>query len=138
MGRTARTTLRSAPLCAEFGRDYATYLFGAEAVASLPLFTRGDKKGQPKGWINWLRTTEAGYHPNAGRAVAADTTVRVWITEHQGAPESSAMFGFWHGRTQNLAGSMSVLGDEGRERRARDVANAAADRAALLAQVEGC
>jgi hypothetical protein len=40
---------KSADLATEFGLDWATKLFGAEAIASLPVRTSGKNKGKPKG-----------------------------------------------------------------------------------------
>lgn len=116
--RYAATIGRSASLSTEFGLEYATHLFGEEAVASLPVLQRGPNKGKPKGYVIWLKTTEAGYHPNAGTGVAAGTVVRAWIGEGPYSPEQSALRGTWLGRTQELCGSRSVLGPQYREREA--------------------
>src|SRR3954463_13026407 len=111
-GRTtyAQTTTKSADLASEFGLAYATRLFGAEAVASLPVRKAGKNKGQPKGWICWKKTTSAGYSPYVSGGVAAGVVVRAWIGEFQMSTEDMAMTGTWLGRVQSLCGSRCYLG----------------------------
>lgn len=126
MARSARTTLRSADLASEFGIQYATKLFGEDAIASLPLRQAGKNKGKPKGFLIWLRTDEAGWHINAGEAVPSGTTVRAWIGAGPLSSESDALRGHWLGRVQGLCGSRVYLGAAARE---RFEAEAARDRA---------
>jgi hypothetical protein len=132
--RQAQTTHRSAPLSGEFGLGYATRLFGEEAIASLPVITRGPNKGKPRGYVCWLRTTEAGYHVNAGRGVSADTTVRAWIGEGQYTDQDNAVRGMWLGRIQNICGSMDLLTPAYRARHAEEEARDKAEREAERAE----
>jgi hypothetical protein len=131
----AATVENRAALSTEFGRNYATWLFGEEAIASLPLITRGPNKGQPKGYVIWRRTTEAGYHVNAGGGVGKDVTVRAWIGEHMHSSESQPMLGQWLGREQGLCGSLGVLGPKARERDAQERARDAAEREQRYAEL---
>lgn len=121
----ARTILNTAPLATEFGREYATWLFGEEIFASLPVYTRGPNKGLPKGHVIWLRTTTRGYHPCAG-PVREDTTVRAWLGESPYTPEGSASRAQWLGRVQAVCASRDYLGPENRARRLAEIAAEAA------------
>lgn len=114
--REARTIHRFAALKDEFGLSYATKLFGEETIASLPVISRGPNKGKPKGYVIWLRTAEAGYHPNAGGGIGADTTVRAWLGDGQYTPQDNAIRALWLGRIQSVCGSMSLLGEANRKR----------------------
>jgi hypothetical protein len=135
----AQTVIKSAALSTEFGLSYATRLFGEEAIASLPLLKSGPNKGKPKGHIIWKRTTTAGYCVYVGGGVGPDQTVRAWIGEFSGTMESGAMRGKWMGRIQDLCGSRCVLGQEARERWAREEAARKAqweeEKAEILAQM---
>jgi hypothetical protein len=102
MPRTAATERRTADLATDFGLATATRWFGEEAIASLPVRANGKNKGKPKGVLVWLRTTEAGYHPNAGGGVGPDTVVRAWIGGSGWASEGEALTGRWLGRDQTL------------------------------------
>jgi hypothetical protein len=129
--KQAATEFKSAPIAGEFGRSRAIWLFGEDTVASLPLYVRGPKKGQPKGFICWNKTTEAGYHVNMGGGVAAGVTVRAWIALTESMDEKAATTGIWMGRSQTLCGSHSTLGPE---RRALAAAEVARDRAEFEAE----
>jgi hypothetical protein len=118
----AQTVIKSAALSTDFGLDYATRLFGEEAIASLPLLKSGPNKGKPKGHIMWRRTTTAGYCEYVGGGVGPNVTVRAWIGEFAGGMESGAMQGLWLGRVQSLCGSRALLGQEARDRAAREQA----------------
>lgn len=133
--REARTIHRFAALKDEFGLSYATRLFGEETIASLPVITRGPNKGKPKGYIVWLRTTEAGYHPNAGGGVKADTTVRAWLGDGPYTPQENAIRAMWLGRIQNVCGSMSLLGEENRKRWMEQEERARAEERAEMAEL---
>jgi hypothetical protein len=116
MPRFAPTVLRSADLSSPFGYDLAVRWFGQEAVDSLPVRASGKNKGSPKGFVLWLSTTAAGYHPNAGCAVGANTTVRAWIGTSAYTPEAQAVRGKWLGREQSICGSRDLLGADNRAR----------------------
>lgn len=117
---TAKTEDRYAPLASDFGLDYATRLFGTEALADLPRYQRGQNAGKLKGYLRWRRTLTAGYHVNAGGGVRAGQTVRAWITAGPYGGESDALTGRWLGRVQSLCGSAIYLGEEGRARAAAE------------------
>lgn len=131
----ARTTHRSAPLASEFGLSYATRLFGEETIASLPVLTRGPNKGKPRGYVLWLRTVSAGYHPNVGGGVGEGVTVRAWLGEGAFTPERDAIRATWLGRVQNVCGSMCVLGPANREKILAEHAAEAADRARVIEEL---
>lgn len=131
MARNAPTTHRTARLSEDFGRQLAERWFGAEAIASLPVLKAGPHKGQPKGTLNWLTTTAAGYHVNAGGGVAAGTVVRAWVGEGM-SDERNALSGMWMGRVQNLCGSKALLNEEARQRDAAERARDAAELQAAL------
>ncbi len=111
----AQTEIKSASLAEKFGYDYAVWLFGEEAIASLPVLKAGKNKGKPKGFVLWKRTTTAGYHVNAGQGVSAGTTIRAWIGVGPYSGENDALQGKWLGRVQSVCGSMHLLGPKGRE-----------------------
>lgn len=123
MARTthAQTEQKSADLATPFGLDYATRLFGAAAIASLPVRTVGKNKGAPKGHVVWLKTTTPGYSAYMSGGVAAGVVVRAWIAPSSIGGQESALSGHWCGRTQTLCGSRATLGEEGRQRHLRDL-----------------
>lgn len=129
MARTTYATYdrKSADLASEFGREYAERLFGAEAIASLPVRKSGKNKGAPKGHVCWLKTRTAGYSPYMDGGVGVGVVVRAWIGEGPLSNEGDAMRGQWLGRIQNLCGSRCYLGPEAREREAARQAKEAAD-----------
>jgi len=57
----ARFVVRNAWMSQEFGVSYATKLFGAEAVASLPRISRGKRKGLIKGILVWKKCDVGGW-----------------------------------------------------------------------------
>ena len=105
---------RTARLTEAFGLEYATRLFGEEAVASLPLLKAGKHKGKAKGWLIWRKALEGGYSREVLDPLAAGSLADAWIGETSVTPRSAAMTGRWMGRTQTLAGSHSVLGAKAR------------------------
>jgi hypothetical protein len=110
----ANLETRSAPLSEEFGRDYATRLFGAEALADLPRYTRGPKKGQPKAWLRWYRATSGGWCRECQSALREGSMARAWICAGPFGLPSDALMGRWLGRVQNLCGSHQLLGEKNR------------------------
>lgn len=135
----ARTETKSADLATDFGLRYATWLFGEEAIASLPVRKIGKNKGKPKGHVIWLRTVSAGYHPCVDGGVKEGVTVRAWIGSGMFSPESDALQGEWLGRTQSLCGSACFLGPEKRAKwtaeRAREAAQFQQQLAELRAEM---
>lgn len=96
-----RTSQTSMPLASEFGRRYAAYLFGAEAVASLP----HDAKGNPLGCVSWLRAV-SGW---GGRGAV----VRCWVATNPRSPYG--LVGMWNGRMQPLDAPRDALGPDARQ-----------------------
>jgi hypothetical protein len=115
MTNRATTTIRNAPLNSEFGWEYATHLFGEEALAKIPTYTRGPKKGQPKGYLNWKRCSKGGWDRDHGVCLP-NTTVFAWITLYPGVPSTMALTGQFLGREQQLAAADTYLGPKGRAR----------------------
>lgn len=68
---------KSCSLSADFAKDFLKRKFGelaTEAIyANLPLYKRGPRKGQPKGWVIWTKCVKGGwcrlgsYDHDAGR-----------------------------------------------------------------------
>jgi len=116
------TTTQSADLSTPFGLEWATKLFGEEAVASLPIRTVGKNKGCPKGHIIWEKAATAGYVPHLGHAVTVGSLMGAWIGGSNQTPRGAAMTGKWLGRVQTLAGSPYYLFEQGRARHAAEVA----------------
>lgn len=61
MVQYARIDIKTAYMSGDFAVSYATRLFGAEAVAALPLISRGKRKGQIKGLLTWRKATVGGW-----------------------------------------------------------------------------
>jgi hypothetical protein len=64
MVQYARIDIKTAYMSGDFAVSYATRLFGAEAVAALPLISRGKRKGQIKGILTWQKASVGGWHRN--------------------------------------------------------------------------
>ncbi len=125
MARTyARLETKTADLATEFGREWATKLFGAEAVASLPVRTIGKNKGTPKGFVIWRKATSGGYCRECCAPRAVGQLVDAWIGAGSFTLRSGAERGQWLGRVQTLACSATAgyLFDEGRARHAAEKA----------------
>lgn len=122
MTRYATLETRSADLATPFGLDWATKIFGAEAIASLPTRQAGKNKGAPKGHIIWRKAATAGYCRECQHAVAVGSLVDAWIGAGGMTPRSEAMQGNWLGRIQNLAGARHYLFEDGRARHAAEQA----------------
>ena len=129
---TARLVTRSAALAEDFGVNYATRLFGAEALADLPRFSRGKNAGKLKGYITWVKAEAGGWSHQYG--VCRPGLVRAWIGPSYAAPESTAMTGMFLGRNQLICASASLLGDENRARWMAEQAASRADEAARNAE----
>ena len=125
---------KSAKIAEPFGLEWATKLFGEEAVASLPTFKAGPNKGKPKGFIHWRKATKAGWSAEHGIVVGLGV-VDAWISEGQLGFRHNAMKGHWLGREQNLAGSRCYLFEDGRARHAAEEARLQADREAEMAEL---
>jgi hypothetical protein len=132
MTNRATLTTRHAALATDFGLDYATKLFGAEALADLPRYKRGPYAGKLKGFVTWVRAETGGWSPYG--VAYPNSTVRAWIGAGQYSGERDALTGNWLGRTQQLCGSACYLGEKNRAdemaRQARQRAEAAEEAAA--------
>ncbi len=106
---------RYAALADGFGLAYATRLFGETAIASLPVFVRGTKKGKIKGFIHWVQCESDGFDRRYGYCHAGKL---VWahIGESRFTMRQDAMFGLWYGHTQRLSASAYYLGQQARDR----------------------
>lgn len=131
MSKYAVLAPKSAGLETEFGRQWAEKLFGAEAIASLPVRTAGKNKGAPKGFVIWRKAVVAGYSREVQSPLAVDQLADAWIGAGAFSARSDALVGLWAGRMQALAGSKSMLFG-GAERMA---AEAEAIRARELAEI---
>jgi hypothetical protein len=129
MPRTYATLeTQSADLASEFGLNWATQLFGAEAIASLPIRKSGKNKGAPKGYVIWRKARTAGYSRAVASPLAVGQLADAWIgigpLSQRGGVE-----GFWLGRMQPLSASASAgcFFEAGRAKWAREQAQRAAD-----------
>ena len=57
----AQISERTAGLWTEFGLNFATRLFGAEALADLPRFQKGKNKGKIKAVLRWRKVERGGW-----------------------------------------------------------------------------
>lgn len=108
----ARVVTKMAPLSSEFGLSYATKLFGAEALADLPRYIRGPKKGQIKAWLHWMKAESGGWY----RRDLRDTgrVLRPGLVEaHISDSPDYAAAPLWTQRELRAPGHL--LGDEGRK-----------------------
>lgn len=137
MARTYATLeTKSADLATEFGLDWATKLFGAEAIASLPIRASGKNKGKPKGFVIWRKASTAGYCREVQSPMTVGQLADAWIGLGFATTRNGAIDGRWMGRPEKLALSRCYLFEEGRARRAAEIARAGADWAAEKADWE--
>ena len=131
-------TFKSAKLCEDFGFEWATKLFGAEAIDSLPKYERGPNKGKPKGFVLWRKALTSGWCRECQSPVKVGSLVDAWIGNGSISTRSDAVIGQWLGRRQNLACSASAgyFFEEGRQRHAAEVARNAKDLAEMYAEAE--
>jgi hypothetical protein len=92
-----------ADLATDFGRKWATELFGAEVIASLPIRTVGKNKGTPKGFVIWRKAFAAGYCREVSTPPAVGQLADAWIGAGAMTLRSGAVSGQWMGRSQALA-----------------------------------
>lgn len=132
----ARFSIRSAALADDFGLDWATKLFGAEALAELPRFVRGPKNGKLKGFVCWLKVEPGcgGWSHQYG--VLRPGLQRAWVAASYASPSEAAVYGRWLGRTQALCGTPLHLFEEGRARAAAERAQIEADQVAACAELK--
>ena len=117
-----------ADLATPFGLEWATKLFGADAVASLPIRKAGKNKGAPKGYVIWRKALTGGYCREVCSPVKVGQLADAWIGLGPLSPRGSVE-GVWFGRVQPLAASASTgcFFEEGRAKWAREEAKRAAD-----------
>lgn len=48
-------------LSSDWGLQVATEKFGADLIAQMPTYSRGARKGKPKGALTWIKCTEGGW-----------------------------------------------------------------------------
>lgn len=71
MTQRAQYETKVAPLSGDWGLRVATEKFGAELLATFPVYTRGPRKGKLKGALCWTACTVGGWSrnpPGGGRA----------------------------------------------------------------------
>lgn len=131
-------TFHTADLATEFGRDWATKLFGEEAIASLPTRHAGKNKGAPKGFVIWRKANGSGWCAECQSPVRAGQLVDAWIGTGAFTPRSEAVSGNWLGRVQPMGCSASTgyFFDEGRARHAAEAAREAEWRAEQIRQID--
>jgi len=104
-----KTEIKTAFLNTEFGYNYACKLFGQEVIDSLPLITRGQRKGQRRGCLHWEKAIEGGWMHGVG--VVRPGLLRAWISNYFDNRQEDLIRAMWLGREQELRGEVSVLGD---------------------------
>lgn len=129
---TAQVVRRTAALAEDFGLDYATRLFGSEALADLPRYQRGKNTGKLKGTLVWIKAERGGWHYEYG--VCRPGLVRAWIVAGYDGNQGDAVTGMFLGRVQQLCASASLLGEENRAAEAARQAVEKADREARWAE----
>ena len=115
MSKSVALEIKYAELTTDFAVEWASKLFGEEAVASLPVRQAGKNKGKPKGYIVWRNAQASGYCRECQSPVKEGQLVDAWIGAGPFSSRSDALVGMWMGRMQSLAGSRSVLFEEGRK-----------------------
>jgi hypothetical protein len=125
---------KNSALSTEFGRKWATDLFGQEAIDSLPVLKSGKNKGQPKGYVHWRKAATAGWCSEISSPVAVGNLIDAWIGEGPCSLRGNAIAGQWMGRVQELAGSRSMLFQEARDREAREQTRRRADDQAMFGE----
>lgn len=126
MPRYADLDTKYATLSEDFGLNWATKLFGVEAITSLPTYQRGPKAGKPKAYVIWRKAATAGWCRESSEPVAIGQLVDAWIAPGPFARRSDALSGQWCGRVETLALSRTFLFEEGRQRKLQDDAKARA------------
>jgi hypothetical protein len=113
MAKYAVLCPKSAGLETEFGLSWATTIFGAEAIASLPIRTVGKNKGAPKGYVIWRKAIVPGWCREVSSPLAVGSLADAWIGAGPFSTRDSALVGKWYGRMQPLAGCKAVLFGKG-------------------------
>jgi len=135
MAKYALLVTKWAGLETEFGLEWATKLFGAEAIASLPVRAAGKNKGKPKGFVIWRKAGVPGYCREVSSALAEGQLADAWIGAGAYSTRENALVGKWAGRMQPLAG-VKVLMFGGAERMAaEEAARFAAEMAEIRAEM---
>jgi len=65
----ARVEHKSASLSSEFGQSFARRIFGDAVIDALPKITRGKRKGETSGQIEWEKCTTGGWSNARGGVV---------------------------------------------------------------------
>ena len=133
--RSIRLETSNAALSTDFGLEWATKLFGAEAMASLPTYKIGPKKGKPQGYVIWRKAAENGYCADVRAPLAAGQLVDAWIGRDSLTLYGAAMRGQWVGHVQNVSMVAHYLFAEGRARRAAEQAEHDAELAEMRAEL---
>lgn len=107
-----------ADLATDFGLEWATKLFGEEAIASLPVRASGKNKGKPKGYVIWRKCVVAGYCRDVCSPLAVGNLADAWIGTGAYTSRSDAVCGKWLGRVQPMGGSRIFMFEDGRAREA--------------------
>jgi len=141
MSKYAVLTTKTADLASDFGLEWATKLFGEEAIASLPVRQAGKNKGKPVGFVGWRKAVVAGYCREVCGPLAINQMADAWIGKGPCSTRSDALSGQWMGRVQPLAASAPAgfFFAEGRARWAAEEAKRQAEweaeKAELMAEL---
>lgn len=91
MGRGARIELRSAALSGEFGMKMLREKFVADAdaiLARLGVYSRGPRKGLPRGYIHWEKVVEGGFDYRVERRTVVRRGTQEWRVLENANPDS--------------------------------------------------
>ena len=136
MAKYALLVTKWAGLETEFGLDWATKLFCADAIASLPVRACGKNKGKPKGFVLWRKAGTAGWCSEVSAPLAEGQLADAWIGAGMFSLRSNALPGMWLGRIQPLSGAHVFLFAEGRAKEAARQAAEAAEWEAEKAEMK--
>ncbi len=91
-----------APLCGEWGYKVAVEKFGQALVDALPVYTRGPRKGKPKGALCWTKVGVGGWSREGGLGHVERPGVRDWrITLSPNSTYDHGVVARWHWEIQD-------------------------------------
>jgi len=108
MGRSVVIEGKAAALSTDFGMKMLRAKFPDEAdaiLAHLGVYSRGPRKGLPRGYIHWDKIVEGGFHYGEGRVLYPGT--RGWRVMPDTNPEGTSV-----GNTIALAAEAAKRNEE--------------------------
>lgn len=111
----ATFTVKTAALSGEWGYRVACEKFGAELIDSFPVYSRGPRKGQRKGVIEWIKCDVGGWtyqHPETRGAGVVFPGVYGWNVRMTGVysdPKNHSVVARWYWDRATRTGKTEVL-----------------------------